>query len=192
MGILRKVNKDCLRECLEVVLNSVLHDVIDVDDQLLELCKALMNMVKVAINVHGSPGKGNHAWAKLVLKIFKMRNKQALCVWPDLVDDPVVLSQNEVELTVVHLELVFLKEDDLSALGDINTDTGQALSLTDEGQNFTVEVDVELIVVGVSDYESGLESSLSLLNLMSPLLSPKVLEGEESVTSLVVHLDELL
>ena len=44
----------------------------------------------------------------------------------------------------------------------------------------------------MSDYEGGLESGLGLLDLMGPLLSPEVLEGEESVTDLVVHLHELL
>jgi len=37
-----------------------------------------------------------------------------------------------------------------------------------------------------------LKTSLSLLDLMGPLLSPEILEGEESVTDLVVHLDESL
>lgn len=44
----------------------------------------------------------------------------------------------------------------------------------------------------MSDYKGGLKSSLGLFNFMSPLLSPQVLEGEESVTSLVVHLNKLL
>lgn len=148
--------------------------------------------MKVAINVHGSPGQGNHAWAELVLKILKVRHEQALGVGPDLVDNSVVLSQDEVKLTVVHLELVFLKKDNFGALRNVDTNTREALGFTNESQDLAVEVDVQLVVVGVSDYESGLETCLGLLNLMSPLLSPKVLKGEQGVTSLVVHLNKLL
>jgi hypothetical protein len=75
LGILRKVNQDCLREGLKVVLNTILHDIVNVDDQLLKLSKALMNMVKIAIDVHGSPGKSNHTRSQFVLKILEMRNK---------------------------------------------------------------------------------------------------------------------
>ena len=42
----------------------------------------------------------------------------------------------------------------------------------------------------MTDYEGSLKTSLSLLDLMGPFLSPEILEGEESVTDLVVHLDE--
>jgi hypothetical protein len=42
----------------------------------------------------------------------------------------------------------------------------------------------------MSDYQSSLQSSFSFLNLMRPFLSPEILEGEESVTNLVVHLNE--
>lgn len=42
------------------------------------------------------------------------------------------------------------------------------------------------------DYQSGLQAGLSLLHFMGPLLAPEVLEREESVADLVVHLHELL
>jgi len=44
----------------------------------------------------------------------------------------------------------------------------------------------------VSDDEGRLESSLCLLNLEVPLLSPEILVREESVTNLVVLFDLLL
>ena len=44
----------------------------------------------------------------------------------------------------------------------------------------------------MTDYECSLESSLGLLDFLSPLLPPEVLEGEVSITNLVVHLDKLL
>jgi hypothetical protein len=118
--------------------------------------------------------------------------KKTLGVWSDLVDNSVVLFENERELIVVHLELVLLKKDDLGALWDFNADSGEALGFSDEGEDLSVEVDIQLVVLWMPDYESGLKTSFGLLNLMSPLLSPKILEGEESVTDFVVHLDKSL
>jgi hypothetical protein len=44
----------------------------------------------------------------------------------------------------------------------------------------------------VTDYEGSLKTSLGLLDLMGPFLSPEILEREESITNLVIHLDESL
>lgn len=123
LGILWEVDKNGLGETLEVVLNSVLHDIVDVDNELLELGKTLMNVMEIAINVHGSPGQGDHTWSKLVLKILKMWYEKRLGVWSDLVDDAVVLSEDELELVVVHLEFVLLQKNDLGTLWDINSDS---------------------------------------------------------------------
>ena len=41
----------------------------------------------------------------------------------------------------------------------------------------------------MTDNESGLKTSFSFLHLVCPLLSPEILEREESVTNLVIHLD---
>lgn len=121
-----------------------------------------------------------------------MWNKERLSVWSDLVNNPVVLSENELELVVVHLELVLLEKNNLGALWDIDTDSSEALSFSNEGEDLRVEVDVELVVLWMTNNKSGLESCFGLLDLGSPLLSPKILEGEESVTDLVVHLNVLL
>jgi hypothetical protein len=83
-----------------------------------------------------------------------------------------------------------LQKNDLSTLWDVDTDSGQALSLSNESQDFGIEVDIELVVFWVTDYESGLKTSFSLLNLIGPFLSPEILEGEEGVTNLVVHLNK--
>jgi hypothetical protein len=120
LGILRKVDQDSLGERFEVVLNTVLHDVINVDDQLLKLSEALMNVVKVTINVHGSPGKSDHTGSQFVLKIFEMRNKERLGVGSDLVDNSVVFSEDELKLILVGLEFVFLEKDDVGRLWDLN------------------------------------------------------------------------
>lgn len=113
LSILREVDQDSLGQSLEVVLNSVLHDIVDVDDQLLELSQALVHVMQVAVDVHGSPGEGDHAWPELVLKVFQVRHEQTLSVGADLVDNTVVLTQHEVQLCVVHLKLVLLEKDDL-------------------------------------------------------------------------------
>jgi len=116
-------------------------------------------------------------------------NQEGLGVWTDLVDDAVILTEDEVQLRVVVLELLLLQENDLGALWDINSNSGQALGLTDEGQDFRVEVDVETVVVWVTNNQGGLETSLCFLDLKGPLLPPEILVGEKSVTNLVVLLD---
>jgi hypothetical protein len=121
-----------------------------------------------------------------------MRNEKRLGVWSNLVDNPVVLSENELELVVVHLELVLLEKNNLGALWDIDTYSSEALGFSNEGEDLRVEIDVELVVLWMTNDKSGLESCFGLLDLSSPLLSPKILEGEKSVTDLVVHLDVLL
>ena len=82
-----------------------------------------MNMVEISVNVHGSPGEGNHTWSKFVLKILEMWHKKRFGVWSDLVDDSIVLLEDELELVVVHLELVFLEKDDLGALWNVDTNS---------------------------------------------------------------------
>ena len=192
LSVLWEVDEHSLGETLQIVLNSVLHDIINVNDKLLKLGKTAVNMAQVAINVHGGPGEGHHTWSKLVLKILQVWHEERLSIWSDLVDDSVVFSEDKLKLVVVHLELVFLQKDDLGALWDINTNSSEALGFSNKGKDLRVEVDVKLVVLWVTDNESGLKSSLSLLDFGSPLLSPKVLKGEESVTNLVVHLDVLL
>jgi hypothetical protein len=192
LGILGQVDEHGLGERLEVVLNTVLHDVVDVDDQLLELGEALVDVGQVAVNVHGSPGKGNHTGSQLVLKILEVGHEERLGVGTDLVDDAVVLAEDELQLVVVVLELLFLEEDDLGGLGNVDSDTGKALCFTDQGEDLRVEVHVQLIVVGVTDNEGGLETGFRLLDLKGPLLAPEVLVREESVTNLVILFDGAL
>jgi hypothetical protein len=80
-------------------------------------------MLKIAINVHGCPSESNHTWSELVLKIFKMWYKETLSIWSDLVDNSVILSQDELKFIVVHLELVFLKENNFGTFWDVDTDS---------------------------------------------------------------------
>ena len=150
----------------------------------------MMNVLKISIDIHGSPGEGNHTWSKFVLEILEMWHKKRFGVWSDLVDDTVVLLEDELELVVVHLELVFLEKDDLGALWNVDSNSGKALGFSDESKDLRVEVNVKFVVLWMSDYQSSLQTGFSFLNFVRPLLSPEILEGEESVTDLVVHLDE--
>jgi hypothetical protein len=178
-GILRKVDQNSLGEGLEVVLNTVLHDVVNVDDQLLKLSKALMNVVEVTINVHGSPGKSDHTGSQFVLKILEMRNKERLGVRSDLVDNSIVFSEDELKLILVGLEFVFLKKNDLGRLWDLNgTDSGETLSFSNESHNLGIEVDIQLVVLRMSDDQSSLKASFGSVNLSGPFLPPEILIRE--------------
>ena len=52
LSILRKVNEHSLGEGLKIVFNTVLHNIVDVYNKLLELGKAHVYVVKVTIDVH--------------------------------------------------------------------------------------------------------------------------------------------
>jgi hypothetical protein len=52
LGFLGKINQNSLGESLQVVFNTVFHDVIDVDDQLFKFSQTLVNVVEIAVNVH--------------------------------------------------------------------------------------------------------------------------------------------
>ena len=60
-----------------------------------------------------------------------MRNEERFCVWSDLVDDAIVFSKHKLKFVVVVLKLLFLKQDNLSLLRDVNSNAGQALGLSD-------------------------------------------------------------
>ena len=143
-------------------------------------------MLQVAIDVHRGPCEDVHTWAQLVLQVFQVGHEERFGVGADLVDDAVVLAEHKGELVVVHLELLFLEENDLGALRDLNSDTGEAFGLTDQGHDLTVEVDVEAIVAGITDDERGEKTSFGLLNLDNPSLPPFILEVEEGVGDAVV------
>jgi hypothetical protein len=65
-----------------------------------------------------------------------------------------------------------LEKDDLGTLWDVDSDSGKALGFSDKCKDLRVEVNVKFIVLWVTDYQSSLQSSLSLLNFVRPLGSP--------------------
>ena len=90
------------------------------------------------------------------------------------------------------LELLFLQQDNLSWFGNVDSNTTQTFGLTDESKNFRVEVDIELVVVWVTNDEGGLETSFRFLDLDCPLLSPQILVREKSISDFVERLNWLL
>jgi hypothetical protein len=190
LSILWEIDQNSLGKTLKVVLDSILHDIIDVNDKLFKLSKSLMDMEEISVNVHGGPCEGNHTWSEFVLEILEMWDKKRFGVWSDLVYDSVVFLKNELKFVVVHLELVFLEKDNFGALWDINTDSRKAFGFSNESKDLRIEVDVKFVVLWMSDYQSGLKTSFSFLNFMGPFLSPEIFEREEGITNLVIHLHE--
>ena len=115
-----------------------------------------------------------------------MRNEETLRVWSDLVDNPVVLSKDELKFIVVSLELLFLEQYNLCALWNLNANTRKALRLTNEGQDLCIEVDVQLVIVGMSDDQSREQACFGLLNFHNPSLPPFIFEVEQSVSDAVM------
>jgi hypothetical protein len=190
LSILWEIDQNSLGKTLKVVLDSILHDIIDVNDKLFKLSKSLMDMEEISVNVHGGPCEGNHTWSEFVLEILEMWDKKRFGVWSDLVYDSVVFLKNELKFVVVHLELVFLEKDNFGALWDINTDSRKAFGFSNESKDLRIEVDVKFVVLWMSDYQSGLKTSFSFFNFMGPFLSPEIFEREEGITNLVIHLHE--
>ena len=52
LGVLGQIDQHGLGERLKVVLNSVLHYVVDVDNQLLKFGETLVHVIQVPVNVH--------------------------------------------------------------------------------------------------------------------------------------------
>jgi len=115
-----------------------------------------------------------------------MRNKKTLGVRADLVDDPIIFFENELQLIIVHLEFVLLKQDNFSCLRNVNANPLETFSFSDKSKDLGIKVDIELVVIWVSNYECSLQPSFCLLDLGGPFLSPKVLKREKSVANSVI------
>jgi len=122
-AVLRKVNKHCLGESLKVVLNAVLHDVVNVDNKLVELVETLVNVVKEAFNVHRGPSERADTGAKTALEIIDVRGKERSGIWSNFVHNTNALTNNVLKLVVVVLELVLLEKHDLGRLRNLNANT---------------------------------------------------------------------
>jgi hypothetical protein len=115
-----------------------------------------MDVMEETINVHRSPGQRANTRAESAFEVINVRSKERPGVRADLVHDTDSLAYNVLKLVVVVLEFVFLEEYNLGTLGNFNTNTGKALSLTDEGHDLTIKVNVKLKVLVVTDEESSL------------------------------------
>jgi len=145
-----------------------------------------MNVLEEAFDVHGGPGERADTGSETSLEVVNVRSQQTASVRTDLVHDSDALSYNILELIVVVLELGLLEEDELGTFGDLDSNTCKALGFTDESEDLSVEVDVELQVLVVSDEQSGLEAGFCAVDFLLPFFSPHVLIGEEGVTQRVV------
>ena len=76
LGFLWQIDEHCLGKSLKVVFNTVLHNVVDVDDELLEFGQTLMHVIQIAVDIHRSPGESYHTWAQLVLEILEMGHEE--------------------------------------------------------------------------------------------------------------------
>ena len=110
-----------------------------------------MDVVEETINIHRGPGKRANTRAESTFEVINMRSKKRTCVRADLVNNTDSFAYNVLELVVVVLELLFLEKNDLSTLGDFNSNSSKALSLTDESHDFTIKVDIKLKVLVVTD-----------------------------------------
>jgi hypothetical protein len=187
LGVVGEIVKKDLGDLLEVVLDTVLDDVVDRDDELVELVETLVNVLEVGVDVHGGPGKGDHTGSELVLKILKMGLEEVLGDGLDLSKNLLMLIENILELIEVHLKLLFLEKDDSSSLRDLNMLSFEALSFTDELKNGDIEVNVKRSGITFSDDQSSLESSLSSLDLLAPGSEEPLLVDLELETDGVVR-----
>ena len=115
-----------------------------------------MDVVEETINVHRSPGQRANTRAESAFEVINVRSKERPGVRADLVHNTDSLAYDVLELVVVVLEFVFLEEYNLGTLWNFNANTGKALSLTDEGHDLTIKVNVKLKVLVVTDEESSL------------------------------------
>jgi len=189
--ILGQVDKHCFGQRFQVVLNSILHNVVDVDNKLFELGKTCVHVSQVTVDVHRSPGEGDHTRAQLVLEIFKVRHQKRLRVGSNFGNNAIIFAQNELELVIVLLELLLLQEHNLGTFGDLDTNARKAFGFTDKSHDFLVEVDLQFVVGWLADDQSGQKTDLGLFDLHDPSLSPFVLVVEQVVRQIVVILNNL-
>ena len=170
-----QVNQDSLRKGLKIVLDTVLHDIVDVNDQLVQLGKTLVNMLEETFNIHRGPSKTADTRSETSLEIINVRSEKTASVRTNLVDDSNTFSDDVLELVVVVLELGFLEEHKFGRLRDLNANTSKTFGFTDQSENLSVEVDIELQVLVVSDEKGGLEAGLGTVDFFLPFFSPHIL-----------------
>lgn len=177
----------------KVVFNSIFNDVIDVDDQLLKLLEAVVDVLQIGIDVHGGPGESDHSGSEFEFEVLDVGVEEELHDGLHFSDDSLVFFEHIEEFIVVGLEFFLLEKDDSSAFGDFDTHSVHGLGLSDQLHDFEVEVDIKLVVFLVSHDEGRLEGGLGLLDFVAPVLVvPHLIDGEllsQGVVGTVVFLD---
>ena len=131
-----EVHQQGARPNPEVLLHAALDDVVDIRHELLEALQPLLHVRLVGVDVHERPGQGGHAGAELELHIVEVR--------PRIPTRP--SSARCSPRVVVALELLFLEQDDLRRLGDLDAHAVRVLGLANQLKQLHVEVDVQLSV----------------------------------------------
>ena len=120
-----------------------------------------------------------------------MGHQQRFRVGSNLGNNAVIFSQNKLKLVIVLLEFLLLQEHNLGAFRDLNTDARKTLGFTDQSHDFLVEIDLQFVVGGLADDQSGQKTDFGLFDLDDPSLSPLVLVVEQIVRQVVVVLHDL-
>jgi len=94
--------------------------------------------------------------------------QEVLGDWFDLTKNLLMLVKHKLEFIEVHLEFLFLQEDDSGSFWDLDMLSFKALSFTDELENGNIEVNIKGTSVRFSNNESSLETGLSSFNLFAP------------------------
>jgi hypothetical protein len=111
-----------------------------------------------------------------------MRAEKHSNVGTNFAVDAFVLLANKLQLVAVHLELLLLQQNNLGLIGDISTQTGQALSLSDQLGKVWAEVYEKLVSsflaaaiitpAVVLDKERADKTFSGLVDGHGPLLTP--------------------
>lgn len=148
-----------------------------------------MYVMKETIDIHGCPSETADTRSQSSLEVIDVGSEETTSVGSDFAHDTNALSYNVLKLVVVVLELLFLEEHNFGTFWDFDSNTRQTFCFTNESEDFTVKVHVELEVLEMADKEGSLESCLCTVNLLLPFLTPHILIGEQGVTKRVMVLD---
>ena len=189
-GIVGQVHQQTLAHHLEILLDAILHHIVDVANELVKSAKATLNVRDEGVNVHRRPRQRDHARPELVFHVGKVRTENDRRCGDHSGGDAIILRQCPLQLTGKCLEALFLVQNNLGILWNVQAHTFQTLGLANELEDVLIEIDVQLIVVGMANHQRRLKASLGLIDGLDPGLVPKKLECHQSPSDLVVHLDD--
>jgi len=99
-----------------------------------------------------------------------MRSQKNLGYRADLADNSFVLLEYVQQLVVVVLELLFLQKNNAGTFRNGDSHSLKTLTLAYQLEDLVIEVDVELLVLRITDDKCRLKAGLRLLDLLTPSL----------------------